>query len=577
MGFSLAAPGTVHVCRKATLVAALCCMSVASRIAWAESVEFLGAQFPVRGVSAVEHGQVVVEVDGGKWMSATDKVGFSVADFYAKHPHLGREMPWDAYVQFLARDVAQENSVLAPEALENSLRSEKLFDHELDQLFTAVGAVPDKGEDAILQSILAVSSKGDAKPQSVCRAVARLDEQGCQKLKAERASYLSTIQDRCRELLVATVRESISTGSFAAADSAIQAFRGVFSGGGAFTSLYASQERLRALADADRGGDVARVNAALQMLATDPNFGQKVEESLPLFVRGIAEKKLGGADPQGALVALTLLPLTRRTPAHHEILLKALEGVSSADVKVFSDVNVQRMVWGYASQDPLIKVRYLSLLDSMVATIAARGDYVTGIHLLAAIREVRPDPSVDNDRLRLDLSKAALRSGDKEVALSIAAGIVTGTPLFFRAYLWARTNLSTVVTIMVLGIGLIALRQRSGGKVAAQGEDSEEDAFVDEETLREEFLADRREALHRFSQTTKLKASEREFFQLLAVFDLQGEPSTHDIKNAYRHAVKECHPDLNRGGDGKANDRFIELTKQYERLLELHEQRAKTS
>lgn len=575
MGMPVYALGNFRARLRMTLAIALCVVSAVSRAAYAESVEFLGAQFPVRALSPVDHGQIVVEVEGGKWMSASDKVGASVADFYAKHPYLGREMPWESYVQFLVRDLAQENSPLAPLALENSLRSEKLFDGEIEQLLRALESVPEKGSGVVLRGVLSVSSKGNANPQAVCRAITHLDKQGRDTLRAERASYLSTIEEQCRALLIATVRESISTGSFLAAESSIQSFRDVFSGGSEFASLSASLERIRALAEAESRGDIARINATLQMLLTDPIFGQSVEESLPLFARGLAEKKLRNNDPQGAVRALTLFPLARRTPAHHEILLNALEGLSSADVNAFNDINVQRMVWGYASQDPLIRVRYLSLLDSMVATSAIQGDYSTGVHLLAAIREVRPDPSADNDRLRLELSKTALRLGDREGALRIAGGAVTGVPLVFKSYLWVRSNSLTAATVVVLLLGLVAVRIQRVRLAGLANDAGEDEAVIENEVGSEEYFADHMESLQMFSRATKLKATEREYAQLIAIFELNGEPSAHDIKNAYRHAVKECHPDLNRGADGKVNDRFIELTQQYERLLELREQRSK--
>jgi DnaJ-class molecular chaperone len=49
------------------------------------------------------------------------------------------------------------------------------------------------------------------------------------------------------------------------------------------------------------------------------------------------------------------------------------------------------------------------------------------------------------------------------------------------------------------------------------------------------------------------------------------------MKYAYRQAVKTCHPDRNPNADKTMNDHFIEITKQYERLLELYEARQRDS
>ena len=64
-----------------------------------------------------------------------------------------------------------------------------------------------------------------------------------------------------------------------------------------------------------------------------------------------------------------------------------------------------------------------------------------------------------------------------------------------------------------------------------------------------------------------------EYLELLAEFGLTANVDLQGIKVAYRNAVKECHPDLNPNAGPDENTRFIELTRHYERLTELHMQR----
>jgi hypothetical protein len=66
-----------------------------------------------------------------------------------------------------------------------------------------------------------------------------------------------------------------------------------------------------------------------------------------------------------------------------------------------------------------------------------------------------------------------------------------------------------------------------------------------------------------------------EYRNCLSRLSLQPGASLSDIKNAYRHIVKELHPDKNPKAAKEDTDRFIELTKTYERLLVLHEEREK--
>lgn len=66
-----------------------------------------------------------------------------------------------------------------------------------------------------------------------------------------------------------------------------------------------------------------------------------------------------------------------------------------------------------------------------------------------------------------------------------------------------------------------------------------------------------------------------EYEELLGKFSLQVGAKSSDIKLAYRNAVKSYHPDLNPHAGQKEADMFISITKIYERLLELHQEREK--
>jgi curved DNA-binding protein CbpA len=76
-----------------------------------------------------------------------------------------------------------------------------------------------------------------------------------------------------------------------------------------------------------------------------------------------------------------------------------------------------------------------------------------------------------------------------------------------------------------------------------------------------------------YSHGIKLNQGLDEYTDCLRVFALRPGVSLQRIKVAYRNAVKTCHPDLNpNSGEDEANQ-FIRLTKTYERLLRLHEER----
>ena len=63
----------------------------------------------------------------------------------------------------------------------------------------------------------------------------------------------------------------------------------------------------------------------------------------------------------------------------------------------------------------------------------------------------------------------------------------------------------------------------------------------------------------------------------LKKFTLRPNASLADIKNAYRNVVKRLHPDINPQVSQEDTDTFIDLTKTYERLLILYEERERRS
>ena len=85
------------------------------------------------------------------------------------------------------------------------------------------------------------------------------------------------------------------------------------------------------------------------------------------------------------------------------------------------------------------------------------------------------------------------------------------------------------------------------------------------------------ESIQNIAKAMRQGRSLNEYDQLLLVFGLKKDPTPHEMKYAYRQAVKTCHPDRNPNADKAMSDRFIETTKQYERLLELHEAREDNS
>jgi hypothetical protein len=158
------------------------------------------------------------------------------------------------------------------------------------------------------------------------------------------------------------------------------------------------------------------------------------------------------------------------------------------------------------------------------------------------------------------------------------ASASSGAPVMLRLNLLISSNpllvLVSSATLIVCGLLLVFARRRSeAGKpqesvrqsVAPRKEEQRAEEGEEEHIRRARFV--------RYSPDLRGGGIRDEYADLLSVFGMYPGVKLSHIKNAYRNAVKNCHPDLNRNASSAEADRFIYLTQTYERLLQLHAER----
>jgi DnaJ-domain-containing protein 1 len=137
--------------------------------------------------------------------------------------------------------------------------------------------------------------------------------------------------------------------------------------------------------------------------------------------------------------------------------------------------------------------------------------------------------------------------------------------------------LIVVVPAALIGIvGLLALGRRRAVDGNAREDAPQQPA--EEQVVGGEEGADDQEKLRqarfvRYSPDLRGGGIRDEYEDLLAVFGVRPGVKLVHIKNAYRSAVKSCHPDLHRNASSGEAEKFIYLTQTYERLLRLHAER----
>jgi hypothetical protein len=145
--------------------------------------------------------------------------------------------------------------------------------------------------------------------------------------------------------------------------------------------------------------------------------------------------------------------------------------------------------------------------------------------------------------------------------------------------LWARIyfrNYPLMVSGVLLLVILLALRVFRGARIGRDAADvvekqAQDAADAHSNDQQEDEAGDDR--FVRYSPDLRGGGIRDEYEELLGVFGVKPGVDLKHIKNAYRNAVKNCHPDLKKNTTAAEADRFIFLTQAYDRLLNLHEEK----
>lgn len=565
-------------------MSALALILFAQLIASAEVVEFQGARFPVDKIVSQPNGDALIEIEGRSWLTPSDRVSASVAEEYLSNPQLGRRMPWANYVDYLAQCASSKDlSSKVLKAIERILGSESLKDVEIELVAKRLSS--GEGAPALVSAIGVVVGSGQYRPSALCLASLQLGRSERMAL-GSRGILPQSMREACGVIAVDLARKAVLSGDFPAAEDLLRGaleLYGAESNSG--SALKVAADRISNFNLAFTGGDAFKLESAYNSLAADPLMQDSTASSLPDVVRLFAKRRIEAGDGEAAIRALAVMSSRRRTPEHHQLMSLAFEKVPSDRSEFLAEPRIQEVLWEYSSKDPGIRARYLVLLEESIERISEGSNLKQGATLLASVRALRADPSPENDTLRFMLATAAGESGRWNEAGEFMQGVKTAIPARVKVPLYCRRHPLVVSIPLLLLLALVGVRLRGAAKSrrlkldekskeslhgprgtpqAQSYSDFEESSEADRESV---------ESLQSFSKSMREERNQQEFEDLLKVFGLGAEANLAEIKAAYRLAVKACHPDRNRDGDKDLSDRFIELTKQYERLLEIVEER----
>lgn len=560
----------------------LLCSPAISRGCLAESVSYYGREFKVDKLERIEGDQLSIEVDKHAFLVQSSNAGKQVFLIYAQKPELlASEGLHREYGTFIGSLAAQGEAEGASIAIGGILSSRDISDEQKKSVLGAVVASP-QGEAVLREKLLV--AQGEARKGS-CLALTFISPDGQAAMKKLLTSDAAWMASQCPRFLISVAQTSLEAGDRASGADTLRFVADFFAGSGGEIAQAAktSSERISLVQKAIDSGNAEQFGSELRVASFDALLGGYYQSLKPTLVLEFSERAFAQQDPAAALRGLSLLEFSQRNTRHHELLLKALQGLRCDDLAVLQMDAVKKMLLAYASKDEGATQQYLSFLTACIAHFEESDDARPGMAYVSLISDVRPDPNLENDILRSGLAESFFDRGDKVGAEMVLAGVKTKLPWSYRFRLLVKSD-AYILGMVLLGLLVVVRWFLKAGSVLKRGLTSHETSRQHQatpkgrETGRKQKDKERRRS--HYSGTSLSKQVYKgldEYSDCLSKLNLEVGASLHDIKNAYRNVVKSLHPDMNPNATKEDTNRFIELTKTYERLLALHEEREKRS
>lgn len=344
-------------------------------------------------------------------------------------------------------------------------------------------------------------------------------------------------------------------------------------------------ERVRSLIRAVDDGDVETLGKALVVESSDPNLGGILS---PVAMEGLhtaAAAAVDSGDPAKALDILARIDLLKRNQTTHELTRAALERVAAQPNSFLQRPEVLSYLDVIARNDPLAMELYRDKLVALIGRLLEEGKGSDSEPLLDRLKGISPPPTAVIDRLLVKQAEVYFSQG----VHGLAARKLNESRSWGLEGVWLKCRLSiATMSAVTLGaflaivfsiVSLIVIslfRFRRSDNALHRSDSANEairstkgDRVEDEEIAEEEDEPPRGFVVN---ELRRLSPGAQEYQRCLELLGLTANADVRSIKNAYRKLVKDVHPDRNKTNDEGSANRFIELTRVYDRILELRKE-----
>ncbi|RMG40627.1 MAG: J domain-containing protein, partial [Candidatus Dadabacteria bacterium] len=330
--------------------------------------------------------------------------------------------------------------------------------------------------------------------------------------------------------------------------------------------------RARDIIEISRSRDVENLYPYIEIIKRDKYLHERLSSLLLNILQREAGRFLALKNYQKALAVISRVDPAQRTPTTHKLALQALRGLKPGSSLVLLEESVRKMVIVLSANDQRIKNAVRECLLKEIDLRVASYQLKIAERLLNLFVVISPDPNRENDLLRIKIAEAYTASGREAEADRILAAVKTGVGFkerFLILYKKITGDLYLLLSVLLIPFLFAAwlFVRRYGDLLFGQD-------YSEIETRRRLGIEGTPEnpAGFRGAGRRGLNPMMQEYQSCLNTLGLSQSADLKSIKGAYRNQVKEVHPDLNQDVDEEGRERFLELTRAYERAVELYEE-----
>jgi hypothetical protein len=547
--------------------------------ALAEPVSYSSVPLVADEVTPVGGEQLKIVVGGESFITSRKDAGKKVAALYLAKPKLSQKLVKPQVTELILEATRLQDRELATSATGFAISSGMFSEQEFRSLVTKLKSIPE-GVQVLEQGIIRGGEQ--AKGRSFCIALQYLDPTRLVSFKDLVPLIVYRHQFECTEYLRSRAQSLLEGGDIEGAQEALETAIAAFNDGSEqFLEIVTVQKKLEKLRTALKDGDVANAAALLNGVFDVPLMRPSKERIYPLIVDALIDNLLVRGETGKALEAVPLMDFNRRTDREDDQIVKVLKEVRTKEQVNLRSSDVRRVLRAFSEKSDFVRDEYLAALSRIATDLIIQGNDVAVPHVLEQMIEVRPDPSFDNDRIRLDWARMLLSRGEAYKADDVLMGVVTGVPLLTQVRMMVATiNWLSAVLVLLCGAALFGIMRIKRARVVTKVE-AEQGKFKTESRrrrgapgrLEQEDEEPQPRPFVAFAGGARSERALEQYDRCLATFGLKAGVNLSGIKVAYRNAVKSCHPDLNPNSTAADTERFIELTKVYDELLKLHAER----